>query len=405
MQLVDTVDTDAVAEQKRSARFVAQEELRWYVQNDAMRLGCESLFQLRPAFHKLGFALLIVQVVQYFGLSKSELVADVSPESHSSRSQDGRSQSAKQSLDENLDENFQSESEKSESELIALRLLSPIRSTSVEALQAEVVAAEAALALRAQVDGLPVVYDSPAVSISLRKVSPAALQKSGTSVEAPDGASINIPADPRVKGRYDTPVTISVTSYHAGDAINKDMPKIKFTQRSEDKASRSLTNITNITNITNHSDHSSEPISERSNVEHDVRDTGSSSHSHSDSASPSPPVDRVDFFMTKTSVTWHGTVNVKVPGLSANVPARDRPWTPLDDEQANYAEEKAEVKAELERLASLPSTERLSGYRKLAKKWHPDKHPPEEREKVTEIFEYLQEPRLALGSFGGSSRA
>ena len=62
--------------------------------------------------------------------------------------------------------------------------------------------------------------------------------------------------------------------------------------------------------------------------------------------------------------------------VQSSVQPRKRwPWTPLDDEQANYAEEKAEVKAELERLASLPSTERLSGYRKLAKKWHPDKHP------------------------------
>ena len=369
-----------------------------------------------PTFHKLGIALLTVQVVQQFGLSESELVADVSPASHSSRgSQAGRSQSAKlEGLDsEDLDQNLESEKSKKseevgkESEVVALRLLSPIRSTSVEALQAEVVAAEAALELRAQVDGLPVVYDSPAVSISLRKVSPAALQ-SGTSVEAPDGASISIPADPRVKGRYDSPVTISVTSYHAGDAINKDMPKIKFTQRgSEGKASHTDTNVTN---HSYHSDQRSEPISERPNVEHDVRDTGSSSRSHSDSAPPSPPsppsppVDRVDFFMTKTSVTWHGTVNVKVPGLSANVPARDRPWTPLGDEHANYAEEKAEVRAELERLASLPSTERLSGYRKLAKKWHPDKHPPGEREKVTEIFEYLQELRLALGSFGSGSR-
>ena len=248
--------------------------------------------------------------------------------------------------------------ESAESDLVAVRLFSPIRSTSAEALKAEVVAAEAALQLRAEVDGPVVVYDSPAVSIVLRKLSPALLMRNGSELEAPDGASIHIPADPRVKGRYDTPVTISVTSYHAGDQINKAMPKIKF----------SHTNSSNSAN--SNSSNSSEPV-ER--------------------------VDRVDFFMTKTSVTWHGTVNVKVPGLSANVPARDRPWTPLGETNERYAEEKAEVKAELERLASLDLGDQLRGYRKLAKKWHPDKHPPEERDKVTDIFEYLQELRLALG--------
>lgn len=53
-------------------------------------------------------------------------------------------------------------------------------------------------------------------------------------------------------------------------------------------------------------------------------------------------------------------------------------------------------RSELEQLASLPSPERLRGYRRLAKQWHPDKH-PEERAKATEVFEYLQEMRLALG--------
>lgn len=172
---------------------------------------------------------------------------------------------------------------------MTLRLFSPVRSTSQEALRQEVVAAEAALEQMAQVDGLPVVYDSPAVSIALRKVSAEALVLNGSEIEAPDGASIKIPADPRVKGRHGTPVTVSVTSYHAGDSINKDMPRIKFNGSNETNAS-----------------------------------------------------DRVDFFMTRTSVTWRGTVDVKVPGLSAQVPAHDRPWTPYGEE-ASYAEEKAQV--------------------------------------------------------------
>ncbi|CAK9003471.1 unnamed protein product [Durusdinium trenchii] len=251
---------------------------------------------------------------------------------------------------------------------VALRLFSPIRSTSQEALKAEVIAAEAALAMRAEVDGLPVVYDSPAVSISLRKVDPQTLIQSGAHVEAPDGASIQIPADPRVKGRHGGPVTITVTSYHAGDSINKDMPRIKY-------------GAEGIQFQPQESDHRSEQ-------------NASSSESRNETVNKT---DRVDFFMTRTSVNWRGTIDVKVPGLAANVPAHDRPWTPFGEDE-RYAEDKASVRTELERLASLErSGERLRGYRKLAMQWHPDKHPPEERAKATEVFEYLQELRLALG--------
>lgn len=64
-----------------------------------------------------------------------------------------------------------------------------------------------------------------------------------------------------------------------------------------------------------------------------------------------------------------------------------RPWTPFGEDE-RYAEDKASVRTELERLASLErSGERLRGYRKLAMQWHPDKHPPEERAKATEVFE------------------
>eukprot|EP00438_Fugacium_kawagutii_P011280 Skav202830 [mRNA] locus=scaffold746:8413:9848:+ [translate_table: standard] len=249
----------------------------------------------------------------------------------------------------------------SEAPVVALRLFSAVRSPSPEQLRQEVMAAELALALSAEVDGLPVVYDSPSVSLALRKVSPGRLTKDGTTLEAPDGSGITIPGDPRVKGRDPlSSVTISLTSYHAGDHINKEMPKIKFKENVHTEMNTTSDNVTNTSNT-----------------------------------STTRSTDRVDFFMTKTSVTWHGTVNVKVPGLSANVPAKDRPWTPLEDDR--YAEDKALVKAELERLMSLPTAEKLRGYRKLARQWHPDKHPAEEREKVTEIFEYLQELRLALG--------
>ena len=253
-----------------------------------------------------------------------------------------------------------------ERDVVALRLFSPVRSTTQEALKAEVIAAEAALGIRAEVDGLPVTYDSPAVSISLRKVSEEALIQ-GTEVEAPDGASVKIPADPRIKGRHGGPVTVTVTSYHAGDAV-KEMPKVKYaserqvnleqTDVNDTNASATNTSATNMTNATKS--------------------------------------DRVDFFMTRTSVTWRGTVDVKVPGLSAQVPAHDRPWTPFGEDE-RFAEDKAEVKAELERLASLSASESLRGYRKLARQWHPDKHPADEHDRATEVFEYLQELRLALG--------
>ena len=258
-----------------------------------------------------------------------------------------------------------------EGDIIALRLFSPVRSTTQEAIKAEVIAAEAALEMRAEVDGLPVVYDSPAVSISLRKVSPDALMQNGAEVEAPDGASVKIPADPRIKGRHGGPVTVTVTSYHAGDAV-KEMPKVKYGAQQQMQPESKLTGVEANASL--------------------AEDDNASNRTHNNTKN-----DRVDFFMTKTSVSWRGTVDVKVPGLSAQVPAHDRPWTPYG-ESVLYPEEKAAVREELERLAALPDNDdRLRGCRKLARQWHPDKHPPEEREKATEIFEYMQELRLALG--------
>eukprot|EP00931_Biecheleriopsis_adriatica_P103919 TRINITY_DN78702_c0_g1_i1.p1 TRINITY_DN78702_c0_g1~~TRINITY_DN78702_c0_g1_i1.p1 ORF type:complete len:352 (+),score=65.75 TRINITY_DN78702_c0_g1_i1:67-1056(+) len=266
-----------------------------------------------------------------------------------------------------------------DSSLVALKLVSAVRSTTPEAIKAELIAAEEALSLRAQVDGLPVVYDSPAVSISLRKVSPENLLAQGTEVAAPDGASIKIPADPRIKGRHGGPVTVTVTSYHAGDALkDQQPPKIRYS--AERRIHQEDSNSSNATGNTTNSSESSEANSTNSTPEKD---------------------DRVDFFMTKTSVSWRGSVDVKVPGLSAQVPAHDRPWTPYGEANDKYLEEKAEVRQELERLASLPvrthGDERLRGYRRLARKWHPDKHAEEDREKATEVFEYMQELREALG--------
>ncbi|CAE7481311.1 unnamed protein product [Symbiodinium pilosum] len=263
------------------------------------------------------------------------------------------------------------ESAKDSGDVVALRLFSPVRSTTQEAIKAEVIAAEAALELRAEVDGLPVVYDSPAVSISLRKVSPEALIQNGAEVEAPDGASVKIPADPRIKGRHGGPVTVTVTSYHAGDAV-KEMPKVKYGAQQQLRP---------------------EPMK---NAEANSSIMGNDSVSNMSNATQDAKNDRVDFFMTKTSVSWRGTVDVKVPGLSAQVPAHDRPWTPYG-ENVLYPEEKAAVREELERLSSLSDDEKLRGCRKLARQWHPDKHPLEDREKATEIFEYMQELRLALG--------
>ena len=263
------------------------------------------------------------------------------------------------------------ETNKESGDIVALRLFSPVRSTTQEAIKAEVIAAEAALEMRAEVDGLPVVYDSPAVSISLRKVSPDALMQNGAEVEASDGASVKIPADPRIKGRHGGPVTVTVTSYHAGDAV-KEMPKVKYGAQRQMRAEPDLTTA-----------------EQNSSLEEQVN---SSNQTHNGTKN-----DRVDFFMTKTSVSWRGTVDVKMPGLSAQVPAHDRPWTPYG-ESVLYPEEKAGVREELERLAALQDNdERLRGCRKLARQWHPDNHPPEDREKATEIFEYMQELRLALG--------
>mmetsp|Transcript_31616 Transcript_31616/g.104795 ORF Transcript_31616/g.104795 Transcript_31616/m.104795 type:complete len:304 (+) Transcript_31616:176-1087(+) len=240
----------------------------------------------------------------------------------------------------------------------AVHIVSSVRVATPEALKAEIVAAEAALSLRAEVDGAPAVYDSPSVSISLRKVSPRALAEVGASLEAVDGASVKIPADPRVKGKHGGPVTVTVTSYHTGDRI-KELPTVRY------GANREMRRVGGPDSI----------------------------------SATKQKEDRVDFFMTKTSVSWRGTVNIKVPGLSAQVPAHDRPWTPFGEDGKNvlFVEEKAEVRREVEALASLAdSAERQRGLRQLARRWHPDKHKDEDVPRATEVFTYLQELRAAL---------
>jgi len=235
----------------------------------------------------------------------------------------------------------------------AVHILNPVPSNTPEALKAEIIAAEAALALRAEVDGPPAVYDSPSVSISLRRVSPNALVESETKLETPNGAGITLPADPRIKGRHGGPVTISVTSYHTGDKV-KEVPTVKY------GANRQVRRMTG-------------------------GDGGTVQKE-----------DRVDFFMTKTSVSWRGTVNVKVPGLAAQVPAHDRPWAPFGEKgESLYPGEKAELRTEVEALAALGEDEKRRGLRRLSQKWHPDKR-PEDLERATEVFAYLQELRQSI---------
>lgn len=238
----------------------------------------------------------------------------------------------------------------------AFRIVSPFRVRTSEELGAEIVAAETALALKAEVGGAPVVYDSPSVSISLRKVEAQALIDLGTELEAVDGAKVTIPADPRVKGRHGGPVIVSITSYHTGDRI-KDLPTVKY---GKDRRFRSVSGPDAI------------------------------------SATRLEPDDRVDFFMSKTSVSWRGTVNVKVPGLGASVPAHDRPWMPFGkEEELEYASDKAEIRKEVEAVAGAAKDERLRAYRKLARRWHPDKN-PDDADRATDIFTYLQALREGL---------
>eukprot|EP00930_Biecheleria_cincta_P039299 TRINITY_DN27026_c0_g1_i1.p1 TRINITY_DN27026_c0_g1~~TRINITY_DN27026_c0_g1_i1.p1 ORF type:complete len:378 (+),score=87.35 TRINITY_DN27026_c0_g1_i1:32-1135(+) len=245
------------------------------------------------------------------------------------------------------------------------RIVSLRRSETAEELKAEVVAAEAALSLRAQVGGPPVVYDSPGVSIAVQKVEAENLTNNGLNLTAPNDAGVMIPADPRIVGRHGGPVTVSVSSFHAGEKI-KELPEIKssdFRHKSADPSDADLDG----------------PREE--------------SEKKADAGAAKPEVDRVDFFMKKTGISWRGTVNVKVPGLGASVPAHDRegppPGASMEEAEQSYPEEKQMVKREMMLLASLPQAEQQRKYRELAKQWHPDKNPGD-TERAADIFAYLQ---------------
>lgn len=248
------------------------------------------------------------------------------------------------------------------------RIVSLRRSETPEELKAEVVAAEAALSLRAQVGGPPVVYDSPGVSIAVQKVEAENLTNNGLNLTAPNDAGVMIPADPRITGRHGGPVTVSVSSFHAGEKI-KELPEIKSSDFRHKPADPS---------------------------DADLDGPPEESEKKADAGAAKPEVDRVDFFMKKTGISWRGTVNVKVPGLGASVPAHDRegppPGASVEEDEQLHPEEKQMVKREMMLLASLPQAEQQRKYRELAKQWHPDKNPGD-TERAADIFAYLQRLR------------
>jgi hypothetical protein len=273
-----------------------------------------------------------------------------------------------------------STAEKSDLPAESARIFSPWRVETMEALKAEVIAVEQALALRASVDGPPAVYDSPSVSIALRKVSPEVLANEWVDLKAPDGAELSIP--PGAKQRHGGPVTITITSYHTGGRIKQLPGRIKFGR------GRRL----------------------RRRLGGDEAISGTSVGE-----------DRVDFFLEKQeatsgparhSVSWTGTVDVRVrdptkgrgkvkggyeQGLGVSVPAHHEDYQvaggPTED--TRWPEDRQALLLEVEGLAGLPEADRQRGYRRLARKWHPDKN-PEEKEKSSVLFHLLQELRARL---------
>jgi len=131
--------------------------------------------------------------------------------------------------------------------------------------------------------------------------------------------------------------------------------------------------------------------------------------------------DRVDFFLSKEeqksgparhSVTWAGTVDIRVrdptkgrgkikggyeTGLGVSVPAHHTDYVSeaSSTEEQRYPSERQALQMEVEGLVRLPEEEQQRGYRRLARKWHPDKN-PEDKEKATVLFMFLGELRVRL---------
>lgn len=268
------------------------------------------------------------------------------------------------------------------------KIYSPWRVETTEALRQEVIAVEAALALRATVDGAPAVYDSPSVSIALRKVSPEVLANEWVELKAPDGAELSIP--PGAKQRHGGPVTITITSYHTGGRIKQLPGRVKYGKGT--RLRRLLGGDESISGT-------------------EVK------------------LDRVDFFLEKEeatdgparhSVSWAGTVDVKVRdptkgrgkvkgnselGLGVSVPAHHTDYQVVGGPAADtrWPEDRQALMLEVESLVGLPDNERQRGYRKLARKWHPDKN-PDDAEKSSVLFHLLQELRTRLLSDRGPQR-
>lgn len=288
-----------------------------------------------------------------------------------------------------------------------------------QALKSEIMAAEKALSLRAVVDGPAVVYDSPSVSISVRKVSNEMLARNATKIEALDGAGVTVPRG--VQGKSGKPVTITITSYHASEKLMKSLSedlRVKFGKERAPAAAAvapegsSVAEGGNATDVGgNAAEGGSAEGAQRAGTD-DVNASEASEASVVETANETAPEEReerVDFFTTKTSVSWRGTVNVKYAGLSATVPAHDRSpgkgpagATFGVPEEVRFAEEKEEIYKEVETLASLDAAARQRGFRKLARRWHPDKN-PEDSEKATDVFNYLQGLKEDLLGDGGRS--
>lgn len=265
--------------------------------------------------------------------------------------------------------------------VLAAQIISPFKAETADALKNELVAAEAALAMRVEVDGPHAVYESPSMTIALRKVSQEVMQNEWVELKGVDGASVTIP--PGAKQMHGGPVTIMLTSYHNRKIKKKHALKATHFGKSR-KLRRKLA--------------ANEELQGKEVQE-----------------------DRVDFFLDKEknetdrtqpdrrSVSWSGTVDVRKRnakgygkdvrngmdhGLAMSVPVADYDFAGQHGKQDDvpYAAEKQQLQLEMEALVKLPPVEQDRAFRKLAKRWHPDLN-PKDRERATELFSFLSETR------------